>query len=420
LYLALQVKKANLTNASSQKLKRQYKRAVQQSMRTYSTEAAAPQKMSLKNALRKFYMIVHPDRLTGHPKEMKTNDDSFRSLNSYLDTFKNEKATDSDLDQEYTVKFYVPKQGESGFTVASSALKQPPRGSSQQNREKLIHDSLVSLFKQCGLDIDVDVVGFGAPAASQGSSSGATAGALADPPLFKAIANLSAHLGAFAKKNTPAGKKLAQIHATHQQAFDAALKRISTKHHAAVLTDLPPFQYKSSVDRLQTLTSHLKKLEEALDKLGQSGPALNARLGQKTPQLVLSHKKRGWASTGHFYVDVDQSADHLVSFFDEHARPEGFELLKDFAPKRAQKESTLKSALDLASVSSEHNIGPNQTYLDLLDAVGADIASNSHKWILPQVARGKVHLRFTDDILAKDSFFPIPIFIPALERYNDE
>lgn len=362
-------------------------------------QAPAPEKVSLKNALRKFYMIVHPDRLTGHPKEQKTNDDSFRSLNSYLDIYKNERATDEDLAQEHSVKFFVPKKnGEAGFTIAKSDLKQPPRGSSQQARERLIHDSLVSLFKSCGLDIDVDVSGYGAPAGASTGASGAS-GAVADPPIFKALSNLAAHLGAFTKKNSPAGKKLAQLQTQHQQAVDALLKKITDKHNTSVLLDFPQFYFKSAIERSQSVTTQLKKVEAALDRLSQQGTPIAKLTSQGKPQLVLSTKKMGWAHTGHLYIDGDLSVDDLVAFFTE-VSPSGLTAIKEYATKRYNRESALKSALDLASVTSEHNVGTSEIYLELLDTIGADIAKNSSKWLLPQVARGKVHLRFTNGLSA--------------------
>eukprot|EP01116_Phalansterium_solitarium_P022539 TRINITY_DN7480_c0_g1_i1.p1 TRINITY_DN7480_c0_g1~~TRINITY_DN7480_c0_g1_i1.p1 ORF type:complete len:546 (-),score=194.16 TRINITY_DN7480_c0_g1_i1:189-1826(-) len=63
--------------------------------RSWSTSEAPEKKPSLKSLLMRFYLMVHPDVFTSHPKEKDVNTRSFQLLQAVLDEFKEQRPSGS-------------------------------------------------------------------------------------------------------------------------------------------------------------------------------------------------------------------------------------------------------------------------------------------------------------------------------------
>jgi hypothetical protein len=126
----------------------------------------------------------------------------------------------------------------------------------------------------------------------------------------------------------------------------------------------------------------------------------------KTRPITFTHKKKGLHPKGHIYIDITSDAsDHSYVL---HSATEENKLqgIQELDKKRVGLESAIRSALDLASLSAEHNAAYTESYIAMLEELARDIPQRDRMWRLPESARGKLHVRFVSGVASGNPVDP--------------
>jgi hypothetical protein len=116
--------------------------------------------------------------------------------------------------------------------------------------------------------------------------------------------------------------------------------------------------------------------------------------------IIFAHKKKGLHPKGHIYIDITESHDAHVEVLHSAAEPTVLTTIQEREKKRATLENAIRSALDLASLSSDHNAAYSESYINMLEEICRDIPQRDRHWRLPEHVRGKLHVRFIAGVVS--------------------
>jgi hypothetical protein len=148
--------------------------------------------IALKDALKRFYLLVHPDRLAHRPTERTVNERSFAALQQYLDDYQIASRVDSSDERSplrlapadprsVDLTFFLRSNADahdssSALTRINVALSTPARAANVRPDVRHLEHTCRSLFKAANLSCDFFVDATFQSCASDASSAAAESG----------------------------------------------------------------------------------------------------------------------------------------------------------------------------------------------------------------------------------------------------
>eukprot|EP01122_Echinamoeba_exundans_P004913 TRINITY_DN15120_c0_g1_i1.p1 TRINITY_DN15120_c0_g1~~TRINITY_DN15120_c0_g1_i1.p1 ORF type:complete len:562 (+),score=79.66 TRINITY_DN15120_c0_g1_i1:157-1842(+) len=399
--------------------------------RPYSTDNGSPKKKSsgpgsLQDALRKFYLKVHPDLFSQHPKQKEVNEKSFQALMAILDDFKGldagsagrAKATTGKLTFYFRKSTSKPAQSKSDavkaddknnkdaateeeeesmpepskevamdFGKAEVLLRAPDPSATLEQRERMLAGQLAELFSACGVPFDAGKAAFSLGKGQSWSDE--------------------VSLQHFLSKVSERCRELAQQRLQKEQQMDIERTMFYVQHKLRILTDFPDDIARDWKRRTETEKQLLNALESALKALAGTGFDME-RLHNCV--VVFGHR-RGLDLLGRMNLHMEDSTTQWL----EHLKtvdPVKIREIRDSGRARSETEKALATRLGLAYFYSDYSIASSFQYLLYIDSVlKAFDGDSSRKTFLDMK---EIKLRITDQPALNDASEPnISVDVPS-------
>ena len=258
----------------------------------------------LSSALRKFYLKVHPDLFSGHPKEQTANENSFKSLTEYLENYKQEAESSS----PYNLEFYVRIADEQGHSVlkhVTAALLLPSRHSSAEARAHILKSNLGKLFRQCDYHDDFDVSGYGSTKKLR--SAGAN-----EVSLISVLMAASLRFKGTAGKKSAAQAELDKAKDALRAGNSKLQEQLAKDYALKFAIEVPAIYFKSPVDRLKMVRGWLDNVKSAMEELKVTGHKMDLLQGKT---IIFAFRKQGpisLANPNTIYLEMKESRSSWV------------------------------------------------------------------------------------------------------------
>lgn len=348
----------------------------------------------LSSALRKFYLKVHPDLFTGHPKEQEKNEASFKILTEYLENYKQEAESTS----PYSLEFYVRVLGEGGSTTLKrviATLLLPSRHSSAEAREHILKNNLSKLFRQCDYHDEIDVAGYGS-SNKKLRSAGANEVSL--------VSILMAASLRF-KPGGPVGRKTtaqAELDAAKEKlkAANAKLQEALAKNYGIKFgIEVPAIHFKTPLERLQLIKKWLDNVQSSFDELKVTGHKMELLKGKT---IHFGYKKQGPTNAEQpnlIYLEINEPRSSWVDTLRE-INPTADAALREKLEKKTRMEIETAAALGVKRIEASTDVALRNLdqYLTVLQRLHMHAIAKPHEWNQLHPSRNRISIRCVERI----------------------
>jgi hypothetical protein len=347
----------------------------------------------LSSALRKFYLKVHPDLFTGHPKEQETNEASFKVLTEYLESYKQEGESAT----PYKVEFYVRVTGEGGSITlkhVQAALLLPSRHSSAEAREHILKNNISKLFRQCDYHEEIDVSGYGSSTKKLRSASSH------ETSFISVLMAASVRFKGNLTKKSAAQTDLDKLKEKLKDVNQKQQTKLASKFGIKFGIEVPAMMFTSPTERLKMIGSWLQNVESALEELKQTGHKMGAFEGKT---IIFGHRKQGpipsASNPNSIYLEFNENRDSWV----ETLRAIGPESDAQFQEKMAQKsqmETETAAAIGIKRIecSTPISLRNIDKYITLLQRIHMHAIAKPEEWNKLHVGRSRLTVRVVERV----------------------